>query len=258
MRTILNILVWVSLVVLLVVTLGFVEKQKTAQLCNGVKINIDRTDNNYFVEETDVQHLIENMGYDIDSSYIKEYNISQIERLLNNNPSIKNAEVYSTIDGYLKVDIIQRKPLLRIFTNKQQSYYIDSEGWLMPLSNKYTSNIIIANGEIFEQYSSNYQVNVNDLEENHILRQLYDISTFATNNDFWNSQIVQIYVNEKNDVELIPRVGNHNIIIGDANNLKEKMDKLMIFYKKGLSKTGWNEYTTINLKYKNQVVCTKR
>ena len=70
--------------------------------------------------------------------------------------------------------------------------------------------------------------------------------------------IVQIYVDEKNNVELIPRVGNHNIILGDASDLENKLEKLMIFYKKGLSKTGWNEYSTINLKYKNQIVCTKR
>ena len=48
------------------------------------------------------------------------------------------------------------------------------------------------------------------------------------------------------------------IVIGEVYNLESKFNKLMLFYEEGLSKTGWNEYKTINLKYKDQVVCTKR
>jgi cell division protein FtsQ len=246
------------LIVLLFSTLGFVEQRKSSVKCLGLKIDIDRSDNNYFVLEEDIENLIQNKGYDVDSLLVPNFDVAQIERLLNNNPSIKNAEVYTTIDGYIKVDVEQRKPLLRVFSKNNDSYYIDNEGWLMPLSNKYTSNIVVANGDIFPQDSANYQANVTLLEKSHILHQLYDITAFLSADEFWKSQIVQIYVNEKNNVELIPRVGNHIIIIGDATNLKEKLEKLMIFYEKGLSKTGWNEYSTINLKYKNQVVCTKR
>ena len=60
------------------------------------------------------------------------------------------------------------------------------------------------------------------------------------------------------DIELIPRVGNHTIVFGDANQIESKFEKLIVFYNKGLSNTGWNEYSVINLKYEGQVVCTKR
>ena len=59
------------------------------------------------------------------------------------------------------------------------------------------------------------------------------------------------------DFELIPLVGKQLIILGDANDIKEKFDNLQIFYKQGLSHEGWDKYDTINLKYRNQVVCTK-
>lgn len=258
MRKALNISIWVMLCGLLLTTLGFVESRSENFFCNGLRINIDRSEGNYFVLEEDVENLVSNMGYNVEQDLVTNLDISQIERLLKNNPSIKEAEVYTTIDGYLKVDLKQRKPLLRVFTNNNESYYIDEDGWLMPLSNKFSSKVVVANGEIFDQFSTNYQTNVMALPEGNMLRQLYVISEFLSNDEFWKSQIVQIYVDENSDVELIPRVGNHNIILGDANNLENKMEKLMIFYKKGLSKTGWNEYTTINLKYKDQIVCTKR
>jgi cell division protein FtsQ len=48
-------------------------------------------------------------------------------------------------------------------------------------------------------------------------------------------------------------------VFGDAKDFEEKFEKLKTFYTEGLNKTdGWNKYSTINIKYKNQVVCTKK
>ena len=65
-------------------------------------------------------------------------------------------------------------------------------------------------------------------------------------------------MNEDEEMELVPRVGNHTILFGDEKEMDEKFSKLFLFYKEGLSKQGWNKYNVINLKYKDQVVCTKK
>ncbi|MEO8088452.1 MAG: cell division protein FtsQ, partial [Bacteroidota bacterium] len=67
----------------------------------------------------------------------------------------------------------------------------------------------------------------------------------------------QIFVDAAGDMELIPRVGNQTILFGDEKQMEEKFNKLYTFYKKGLSKTGWNQYKTINVTFKDQVVCSK-
>lgn len=89
------------------------------------------------------------------------------------------------------------------------------------------------------------------------MEQLYDLAVFIRNDELWRVQIVQMYVNDEGDIELIPRVGNHRIILGDTQNMEEKFSKLQQFYQKGLGATGWNNYNTINLKFSGQVVCTK-
>jgi len=70
--------------------------------------------------------------------------------------------------------------------------------------------------------------------------------------------IEQLYINKKSEFELIPKIGNHTILFGDIKEMKDKFEKLIAFYKQGISKSGWNKYKTINLKFKNQVVCTKK
>jgi cell division protein FtsQ len=52
-------------------------------------------------------------------------------------------------------------------------------------------------------------------------------------------------------------VGNHRILLGQIEYYRENLEKLKLFYEKGLNQMGWNQYSIINLKYKNQVVCTK-
>ena len=69
---------------------------------------------------------------------------------------------------------------------------------------------------------------------------------------------MQLHINENKEIELIPRVGNHIILLGSDEGLEAKFEKLMLFYQKGVQQIGWNQYSTINLKYKDQLVCLKR
>ena len=74
---------------------------------------------------------------------------------------------------------------------------------------------------------------------------------------FLKAQIEQVYVDKTGEFELFPRVGNHIIVFGNAEDIDKKFERLLIFYRNGLSKTGWNKYNVINIKYENQVVCSK-
>ena len=76
--------------------------------------------------------------------------------------------------------------------------------------------------------------------------------------ELWRNQITQVYVNESNELELVPRVGNHIILLGGLDDYEKKMDKLEAMYNEGFDITGWNAYSVVNLKFKNQVICKRR
>ena len=75
---------------------------------------------------------------------------------------------------------------------------------------------------------------------------------------FLKAQITGIVFDENNELVVYPRVGGHKIILGEAEDFRNKFEKLKVFYRHGLGKVGWDRYSMINLKYHNQVVCTKR
>ena len=192
-------------------------------------------------------------------------NITDIQRSLNSHADIADAKVYLTIDGRLKVEVKQRRPLLRVINTNGDSYYIDDQGKLMPLSEKYTANVIVANGNIQESYASAYMypmgktVKDSTSKKNRVLQDLYAMAKYIFADPFWKSQVQQIYVNSDRDMEIVPMVGNQKIIFGDTVAMDEKFKKLLTFYQQGLNTTGWWEkYSIINLKFKNQIVCTKK
>ncbi len=260
MNKILNISIWIVALSLIVVALGFVNVSKEAITFEKPVVNIDYDTDNRFIDETDILFQVLNKE-DSGSLMLNDFNVTELEDKLSNNHSIKDAQVYKTIDGELVINVKQRRPIVRIFS-KNESYYIDEKGVLMPLSNKYTARLLVVNGELNEPFAKRYLFNYSNLNdsltEKTLLDDIYKISNYIDNSEFWKAQIEQIHVDKVSGLSLIPKVGNHKIVFGGIENLEGKFEKLMIFYKKGLSKTGWNEYSEINLKYKDQVVCTKR
>lgn len=177
---------------------------------------------------------------------------------------MKNAEVYTTLDGKLHIDVQQRNPILRIINYNNEGYYVDNEGALFPLSNKYTARVLVANGNLNEPYNLRYTRNASEAKEADELGRvffiddLYQLAKFIQGNDFYRSLVEQIYVNNDNEIEIVPKVGHFIILLGSVEDLNEKFENLESFMQIALPREGWEKYSFINLKYKNQIVCTKK
>lgn len=229
-----------------------------------VLVSIDYAGENFFIEADEVKQTVFDLGYIQDSSKLNSINQSNIERIITNHAFIEDAEVYKELNGDLHIDVKVRKPLLRVFNDAGSSVYIDRFGVIMPLSDKYTARAPVANGSLSLSLHPFIGKNINELKdmvdhpETALLEDIFSIALTISQDEFWSAQFNQIYVNHLSEIELIPRVGDHRVLIGNATDLDKKLNKLWHFYEKGLSKTGWNEYEIINLKYANQVVCTKR
>lgn len=255
--------IWMLGVSGILLTLGFVEKEKQSIKCNELTIIINEENGNEFITKADVLDLLNGRGKNPVGKLSHDINTGMLEKLICTNPYVANAEVFSTINGELIIDIRQRNPLIRIININDEHFYIDDNGKFMPVSLNYSAPVIVANGFIANTYTEQCIVKSNNSETDSamsrpILNQLYELSLFLADNPFWNAQIEQVYVNQSLEMELWPRIGNHKIILGDDRHLAEKFSKLYTFYKEGLNKTGWNEYKIINLKFEKQIVCTRQ
>jgi cell division protein FtsQ len=260
-RRVFQITLWSLLIAAFIVSMGFTEQRRSELLCKEVIIEIDDSVSHSFVEEDDVRGIVSNKFGNVIGKSLNGINTSVLESLIDNNPFVLNAEVFSTVDGKLIIDVKQRNPVVRIVNALGESYYIDEQGIFMPMSDKYSAQVPVANGNIFSK-ESEQKIRVEAVKTDTTVHQsaiekIFMMADFIRKNEFWNAQVEQIFLNEAGEMELFTRVGSQPVFFGDVNDMKEKFEKLYLFYKDGLSKTGWNEYKFIDLRYKDQIVCAK-
>jgi len=250
MKKILKIASWIGIAAWFVVVLGFISSESNQVLCNRMDVILSDTILHRFVTRADVRNMLEEDDFQLQGYPLDEINTRQLESILEQNAYIKNAEVSTDISGRLEVNVEQRIPLVRIMPYGKRGYYLDTEGKVLPLSDQYTPLVLLASGNIpFPEENS---------KENNQLVEIFRFCTYLSDHPLWKEQIVQIYVNKSGEYELIPRVGAHHILMGGMEKWEIKLRNLELLYKQGLSRYGWNSYGTINLKYTNQVICTKR
>lgn len=260
MKRILHISFWSLLGIGILVLAGFASAKEKEVLCREVEINILRNGENYLVEEDDIREMIRERGDSLIGTPLGDIRVTALELLVNTNPWVENAEVYLGINGKLRIDIIQKEPLARICNGNGETYYLDRSGHLMIWSPNYTPRVLFVNGNISETFNRHYNTDFSagsaGLDQT-VLDEVFHLSSFLSKDSLWDAQFEQLTVNAAGEFELVPRVGDHRIIFGDTTAMQEKLAKLRIFYTEGLNHTGWNQYDTINLKFKNQVVCSK-
>lgn len=234
----------------LVLLMSFIEVKKVAQKCKDVKVILPGRYN--FIERDEVDRILLEAGGALVGRNLNDINIHKLENSLKNNPFIEYAKVYADMDGIVHVQIRQRVPVLRVINMANVHFYIDGNGLKMPLSDNFTAKVLVANGFIDEDFSGKV-----DTLNSKLSKDLYRMALFIKTDTLWDNQIEQLFVDLKGDIEMVPRVGDHKIILGDADSLQTKFRNLLVFYKKAMPKVGWDTYKTINLKYANQIVCEK-
>ncbi|MEZ5070132.1 MAG: hypothetical protein R2751_03960 [Bacteroidales bacterium] len=249
MKRIANIALWILLTAWFAVMLGFVSSEGEKVLCKRIDVRMTDTLDSRFVRERDVREALAASGMDLQGYPLNEINARTLESLLEENPYVRKAEISKDVSGTMEVSIEQRVALVRVMPEGHAGYYLDREGRVLPLSPSFSPRIVMATGHFPEP---------GEADPDSCLRELRIFTTYLSRNDFWNDQIVQIYRTSKGEYELVPRVGAHQILLGGMESWRRKLYNLELLYKQGLSTYGWNTYGTINLKYTNQVICTKR
>ena len=223
-----------------------------------VRVDIDISDANnagFLTPEEIKQQLLRQKLYPLNKqmAFVEP---RHIEDVLKSSPFVNTAECFKTKDGHVRISITQRMPVIRIKSINGSDYYLDDKGGILPNSN-YTSDLVIATGNISKWFAQNY---------------IMPLSNAIMESKLWSNQIEQINVLPDKGIELVPRVGDHVVFLGylPVNNNKEvrqkeikefldrKLNRLEKFYRYGLSTVGWNRYHYINIEFDNQIICKKK
>jgi cell division protein FtsQ len=259
LKSILNISFMLILVVGTIVLLAFTDQEHITKTYKHFRVEILNPSDEAMITLEDINALITRHFGDIEGSPVLGIDINKLEATVLANPYVSKCEVFQTIDGGLVMKAVVREPLVRVISEDGAQYYLDYYGYAMPLNPAKPAHILIASGKIKDRYFSpgKSEQPLYAFPDSSALQQVYPVAWHISQDEFLKSFIDQIYINEKNEMELVPKIGPQVILFGNADDAPEKLENLKTFYQKVMNQMDWHIYRTINLKYKNQVVCSK-
>lgn len=195
---------------------------------------------NLFVKSETVNKLLIENKKEAQSIQKDKLALDKLEKSINANAMIEKSEVFVSIDGVLNAVVKQRTPIARVF-DESGSFYIDYQGSIMPLSEEFTARVPIVSGEISKEYKAG----------------IYKLLRFVYDDDFLKKNIIGIQVLPNGSLMMMNRNFNYEIEFGRTINVELKFNNYKAFFQKAVLDSSLYNYKRINLKFTQQVVCTK-
>ncbi|MGX1640189.1 cell division protein FtsQ/DivIB [Sphingobacterium sp. NPDC055431] len=231
--------------------MSLVNKKDQVQECTALKVMVEGKET--FIDQNDISSMIKEKFGAVVGKQLNQLPLQQIETELKKSPYVSNADVHMDMDGTMRVSVQQREVVVRIINQGGQEFYVDSKGNKIPVTLKYVPHVMVANGNIKEGYKKSLEP-----VQSQLVKDLVRIVEETIADELWSNQIVQLYVNDERDIEIVPRVGSQQLIIGNADSLSYKLERLKKFYTHILPRVGSDAYSKVNVKYSGQIVCERK
>ncbi len=218
---------------------GFSVERNNRKKVKEVEVKFD-VGENQFLTHQEVDELLKQSIDSIKNVSKKSVNLHNLEKKVLENPYVEKASVYLTLDGDLKIFLKQRKPLARV-VNSFGSYYIDKYGVKILLSSNFSSRVPLVAG-----------IKVDD-----DINEIMKLIDFILDDEFLKKEIVGIERTPKGEYIFDIRSGDYKIEFGKFINEDIKVKKMKAFYNNISLNNLSNKYKKVNVKYNNQIVCTK-
>jgi cell division protein FtsQ len=239
----------IAAVIVVAIFIAFTERRQGDITVRDITVKIENEQENHFLDEADVMKLMQLNLENLRGTGLNEVNLKAIEQRVKSEPFVKEGELYSDLKGNMVIRVELRRPIARIVRNDGPDGYIAEDGTIMPVSEKFTSRVVLISGGFVRQLLK--QKNVNDTEEG---KQLIALINAIREDEFWNAQIAQLDMDSKARITMYSQVGDERIEFGRPDNPEVKFKKLRVFYKEILPRMGWNKYDRVNLEYEGQIV----
>ena len=252
-KKILSIVLWVVTAAALVVLFIFARENYLNTPVKSVNL-IPSTDTG-FVRKSELREELKQI---CGKSNIGTINMIAVQNRLNSNPWIESNASYIDMDGILNVNFKEYEPAFRVFDKNGHSAYVTQEGMVVPACRNYTPYVLIASGNfLLDNDTSAFQLCDTLDRDRNLLNALHWFKAIE-GNPFIKNCVGQLYCNKRSEFELTVKGLEARVIVGDTCLAADKLSRLEIFMKQRIDSPETQILKSINLNYKNQIVCTKR
>jgi cell division protein FtsQ len=250
-KKIVSIIIWSLASIAMVVLFVFAWQAKATKKCAGIQIElVGESTKALFMNEQEILHILNEKEVRVGKA-IATFNLVALEKSLEQTGWIKNAELYIDNQLVLQVKIEQRIPIARVFSNNGNSFYVDFEGRRLPLRQLTVMRLPVFTGFTSDQEKLSSPDSL-------LLNNIVLFANTIKNDSFYTAQIAQVNIEPNGDFVLVPSLGDHLVLLGNTENLTNKLDRLYTFYKQVWVPSGVNAFQILDLRFDNQIVTLKK
>ena len=246
-KPIVRILLSITLIVMLVLAFVYMPKQR----CERISAVVHTQNESVTLSPQDVEGLLADAKMEVVGKAVKEVDLGDITALLNANPYIASVNFVHFAGKRLIIDYTLKEIVLHVFTPSGDHYFVDTEGSVVPYTSKMQDYLMVVNGNLPDSFK-------NGKNAPKKVREALALAKIIQQNDFYQAQFRQIYLNNHNEMELISTIGGQTVLFGSVDNAEEKLRNLKTVYENGLSHRGYNTYAQLDARYKNRIIATRK
>lgn len=212
-------------------------------LVKDIRVEIDYCEADTLVSCRQVAALVRKQMPEISRQRLGDVDLKRVEQAAAKSPFLRNCQASTSIGGAVVVYAVQRRPVMHVCAQGQE-FYVDDQGYRLPMSRAGACDVIVASGAV--------------PPKGKWLKQVWNLAMYIDQHPDLRPLFDQIYRSPQGDLYLTPKLGSHVVQMGSDQDLDAKFHNLMALYSRGLSQAGWDTYRQVSVKYRGQIVCTKR
>ena len=246
-KPIVRILLSITLIVVFILASIYMPKQR----CERISVVAHTENESVTLSQQDVENMLAAAKIDVIGKAVKEVDLGDITALLKANPYIGTVNFVHFAGKKLVIDYTLKEIVLHVFTPNGEHYFVDKEGTVVPFTSKMKDYLMIVNGNL----SDNFQIGKKASKK---VQNALALTQKINQNEFYQAQFRQIFLNNRNEMELTTAVGGQIVLFGSIENADEKLANLKTVYENGLSHKGYNTYAQLDARFKNRIIATRK
>ena len=234
---------------MVIVLVGFADRNLQHNTCKDIVVTLENVRENHFIDETDVLNMVETVPGEVRSRPFSEISFREIEERLKTHRNFREVQLFNDYKGNMVINVSLRRPMARLVQEDGPDAYLSEEGLVMPVSERYSSRVLILSGPEVRQLILDQDLNTTAYG-----KPLLEMIRFIKEDSFLQKQVAEIELRSDGRVNLLPQIGSQTIEFGKPEELEDKFLKLKVFYKSILPHQGWNKYERVNLEFEGQII----
>lgn len=216
------------------------ENRKTRDTMSCHSLEVEMMDTLRFFRESDIREAINTECGPFIGQRINDINVNSIEQALRSKDHIEDVEAWITDDCILHIKLWQRMPSIKLAPTGREGCYVDRNGLQYPLCEDFAVAVPVIRGNI---------------PDNPIVAT--DLLEFVriSQEEGWIDKYSAIMMDGNGDISFQLEGMEELFIIGSVSDLNDKLSRISSYIDRISEK---NSYSTVSVKYRNQIICRKK